>query len=179
VCVCVLKKKKREKKFKRHILASEQIVAYNCTGLREKKCKRHILASEQIVTYANQYKGYMVNDQGVRTSAAHTRLSKKGAAARSNSARATALGEHHSHICISAIFQRGASIKWKGEIVRMYHYCYDPERSGLAGQKPQQVKGLGLRVCKKCHRTAKKCKEASCLAPACSNNSLILCKHLH
>jgi len=82
----------------------------------------------------------------------------------------------YMHLCI---MQRGASIKWEGEDVKMYHHCYDPERSGLAGQKPRQVKGLGLHVCKKCHRTATKCKQSSCLAPACSNNSLRLCKHLH
>jgi len=124
-------------------------------------------------------KGYVVNDQGVRCSTGYKKLGKKGGAAKAKISRATAMVEHHSHISISAICQRGASMKWEEGSVRMYHHCYDPERSGLAGQKPQQVRGLGLHVCKKCHRTAKKCNEASCLAPACSNKSLMLCEHFH
>jgi len=123
---------------------------------------------------------YMINDKGVRTSTAHNRLGKIGAEARDKIARATVLSEHHSHICISALCQSGASVKWEGQNVRLFHLCYDPEQSGLAGQKPRQVKGLGLHVCKKCHKTARKCKETSCLAPAThNNNSLMLCKHLH
>jgi len=122
---------------------------------------------------------YMINDKGVRTSTAHNRLGKIGAEARDKIARATVLSEHHSHICISALCQSGASVKWEGQNVRLFHLCYDPEQSGLAGQKPRQVKGLGLHVCKKCHKTARKCKETSCLAPATHNNSLMLCKHLH
>jgi len=98
---------------------------------------------------------YMINDKGVRTSTAHNRLGKIGAEARDKIARATVLSEHHSHICISALCQSGASVKWEGQNVRLFHLCYDPEQSGLAGQKPQQVRGLGLHVCKKCHRTAR------------------------
>ena len=59
--------------------------------------------------------GYMVSDKGVRTSAAHTRLGNKGAEARSKNARATALGEHHSHMRICVLWQRGASVTWQGE----------------------------------------------------------------
>jgi len=116
--------------------------------------------------------GYMVNDMGERCITGHHNQGEEGARVpvRDKNSRATALGEYHSHICISAICQRGVSIKWKGGNVRMYHHCYDPEQSGLAGQKPRQVRGLGLHVCKKCHRTAQKCRETSCLAPACSNN---------
>jgi len=105
--------------------------------------------------------GHMVNNKGVRCITGYKNLGDAGAEARAKKTRATALGEHHSHICISAICQKGASIKWKGKDVRMYHHCYDPDRSGLAGQKPRQVKGLRLHVCKKWHRTAKKCKETS------------------
>jgi len=99
--------------------------------------------------------GYMINDKGVRTSAAHNRLGEIGVEARDKIARASAMSEHHSHICISTLCQRGASINWEGQNVRLFHLCYDPEQSGLAGQKPQQVRGLGLHVCKKCHRTAR------------------------
>jgi len=119
-------------------------------------------------------KGYVVNDKGVQCITGYKNMSTAGTEARAKKVRATALGEHHSHTCISAICQVGASTKWEGENVRLFHHCYDPEQSGLAGHKPRQVKGLGLNVRKKCHRTTKKCKETSCLAPACSNNSLIL-----
>ena len=126
-----------------------------------------------------QREGYMVNDKGTRCSTAYQRLSKKGVEAKAKISAATAMGEHHSHICISAIRQRGASIKWEDGLVRMYHHCYYPEQSGLVGQKPRQVRGLGLHVCKNCHRTARECNEASFLVSACSSNSLKLCEHLH
>jgi len=71
--------------------------------------------------------GYVVNDKGVRCITGYKNLGKEGAEARAKNARATALSEHHSHICISAICQKGVSIKWEGEDVRMYHHCYDPE----------------------------------------------------
>jgi len=71
--------------------------------------------------------GHVVKDKGVRCITGYQRISKKGNMARETIARATAVGDHHSHICISAICQRVASIKWEGEDVRMYHHCYDPE----------------------------------------------------
>ena len=126
-----------------------------------------------------EHEGYMFNDKAVLCSAAHSKLAKKGGATMAKISRATAMDENHSHICTSALCQSGASIRWERGKARMQHHCYHPERSGLEGQKPQQVQGLWLHVCKKCHRTAKKCTEASCVAPACSNNSLTLCKHLH
>ena len=138
----------------------------------------HILGNATKAAHIKR-EGHMVNDKGVRCITGYQRISKKGNTAKGKIAIATTLGEHHLHICISAICQRGASIKCDGEDFRMYHHCYDPEPSGLAGQKPRQVKGLGLHVCKKCHKTAKQCKETICLAPACRNNSLKLCKHLH
>jgi len=93
---------------------------------------------------------------------------------------ADALGEHHTHICISALCQRGTSVMWEKGYPVNVHLCYDPQRSGLAGQRLRQKKGLKLHVCKKCHRRAKDCMGgASCRAPACSNTSRKSCQHLH
>ena len=44
----------------------------------------------------------------------------------------------------------------------------------------EMVEGAWVaRTCKKCHRTALQCKETSCSAPACRNNSLKLCKYVY
>jgi len=123
--------------------------------------------------------GHMVNDKGVRCITKYHEMGNLGNTAKGKAHEANALGEHHSHICISAICQRGASIKWQDCYPILCHHCYDPQQSGLAGQKSRQVKGLKLHICKKCHRTAKECKGAGCLAPACRNNSLKSCQHLH
>ena len=123
--------------------------------------------------------GHMVNDKGVLCSIGYDELGILGSNAHRKVYEANALSEHHSHICISAICQRGASIKWENGYPVIFHHCYDPQQSGLAGQKPRQKKGLKLHICKKCHRTAKECKGAGCLAPACRNNSLKSCQHFH
>jgi len=103
-----------------------------------------------------------------------------GGAALAKICAADALGEHHTHICISALCQRGASVRWEKGYPVVFHLFYDPQQSGLAGQPPRQKKGLKLHVCKKFHRTAKECKGgAGCRAPACSNTSLKSYQHLH
>ena len=71
--------------------------------------------------------GYMVNAKGERCITGYNKLPKKANTARVEKCKSIALGELHSHVCISAICQRGVSIKWEGEDVRMYHHCYDPE----------------------------------------------------
>jgi len=121
----------------------------------------------------------MVNDKGEWCIKGYYDLSNLGNTAKGKVHEANALGEHHSRICISAICQRGASIKWQNGYPTIFHHCYDPQQSGLAGQKARQKKGLKLHICKKCHRTAKECKGAGCLALACRNNSIKSCQHLH
>ena len=122
--------------------------------------------------------GHMVNAKGVRCIIGYNKISKKDTTARGEKYDAIALGEHHSHICISALCRRGASIYWEKRYPKIQNRCYEPEQSKLTGQKARKVKGLLLRVCKKCHKTAKKCNGTSCLAPACRSNNLKLCQHL-
>ena len=55
--------------------------------------------------------GHMVNEQGVRCITGYHIMSKRGNTAKGKVHETTSLGEHHSHICISVICQRGASIK--------------------------------------------------------------------
>jgi len=124
--------------------------------------------------------GYILNDKGEWCIQGYHDLGNLGGAAKAKIHEANALGEHHTRICISALCQRGASVKWENGYAILLHHCYDPQQSGLAGQQPRQKKGLKLHVCKKCHRTAKECKGgAGCRAPACSNTSLKSCQHLH
>ena len=124
--------------------------------------------------------GYMFNKHDKLCITGYHKKAKLGGAALAKICAADALGEHHTHICISALCQRGASVKWEKGYPVVFHICYDPQQSGMAGQQPRQKKGLKLHVCKKCHRTAKGCKGgASCRAPACSNTSLKSCQHLH
>ena len=123
---------------------------------------------------------HMVNDKGESCIRGYHDLGNLGNAALQKILEANALGEHHTHICISAICQRGASVKWEHGYAILVHHCYDPQQSGLAGQKPRQKKGQKWHMCKKCHRPAKECKGGvGCLAPACSNTSLKSCQHLH
>ena len=122
--------------------------------------------------------GHMVDDKGVQCITKYHEMSNLAHAAKGKVHEANALGEHHSHECISAICQKGVSIKWRDGYPINCHHCYDSQQSGLAGQKPRQVKGLKLHLCKKCHRTAKECKGTGCLAPACRNYSLKSCQHL-
>jgi len=124
--------------------------------------------------------GYMFNKHDKLCITEYHKKAKLGGAALAKIFVADALGEHHTRICISALCQRGASVKWEKAYPVVVHLCYDPQQSGVAGQPPRQKKGLKLHVCKKCQRTAKDCKGgAGCRALACSNTSLKSCQHLH
>jgi len=123
--------------------------------------------------------GHMVNAKGVLRITGYHKLGEKGNMARGKKCNTIALGEHHLHICTSAICQSGASITWEKGFPKIQHHCCDPEQSGLTEQKARKVKVLGLHICKKCHRTAQECKGTCCLASSCRSNSLKLCQHLH
>jgi len=123
---------------------------------------------------------YIFNEQDKLCITGYHELGTLGGAAHTKIHAAAALGEHHTHVCISALCHRGASVKWEKGYPVGFHLCYDPQQSGLAGQPPRQKKGLKLHMCKKCHRTAQNCKGgASCRAPACSHTSRKSCQHLH
>ena len=122
--------------------------------------------------------GHMVNDKGVLCITGYQKICKRANTARVEKCKAIALGEHHSQICMSAICQKGASITWEKGRPKIQHQCYDPEQSGLTGQKARKLKGLGLHVCKKCHRTAQECRGASCLASACRSYANISTRRL-
>ena len=79
--------------------------------------------------------GYMINNKGVRCIKKYHEMSNLGNTAKGQVHKANALGEHRLHICISVISQRGASIKWQDGNPILCHHCYDPQQSGLAGQK--------------------------------------------
>jgi len=123
--------------------------------------------------------GYILKDKGEWCIQGYQDLGNLGAAARVKKYAADALDEHHTHICISALCQRGASVKWENGYPVVVHCCYDPQQSGLAGQPPRQKKGLKLHVCKKCHRTAQECKGGAGCRATCSNTNLKSCQHLH
>ena len=57
--------------------------------------------------------GHMVNAKGEWCIREYSKLSKKANMTRLEKHDTIALGEHHSHICISAICKRGASIYWE------------------------------------------------------------------
>ena len=68
--------------------------------------------------------GHVVNDKGVVCSKAYHELGILGSNARGQVHEDHALGEHHSHICgISAISQRGASIKSENGYPVILHRC--------------------------------------------------------
>ena len=82
------------------------------------------------------------NDKGVPCITGCHNLGNKGAEAHAENARASALGEHHSHICTSALCQRGASIKWEGGLPRMYHHCYNPDNQDWQDRSRDRGGGL-------------------------------------
>jgi len=59
-----------------------------------------------------QKDGYMTNKRGKEVSAGFHELGTLGGAVHARISAATALGEHHTHICISALCRRGASVSW-------------------------------------------------------------------
>jgi len=115
--------------------------------------------------------GNMLNDKGEWCIKGYRDMGILGNTVKGKVHKANALGKHHTHICISAICQRGASISWQKGYPVIFHHCYDPEQSGLAGQTARSKKGLQLHICKQCHRTAQECEGTGCLAP-CRNSRL-------
>jgi len=123
--------------------------------------------------------GYMTNKRGKEVSTGFHELGSLGGAAHALIFAATALGEHHTHICISAVCRRGASVSWqKGFRVYVY-WCYDFELSGVEGQTPKQQRGMRTRMCKKCHRLAKHCAGRDQCRVTCNTTSRKSCQHLH
>ena len=122
--------------------------------------------------------GYMVNNKDMLCIKGYHDMGKLSSTAQGKVHKTNALGEHHTRICISAMCQRGASISRQKGYPVIFHHCYDPQQSGLAGQPARSKEGLKLHVCKKCYRTAKECKGTGCLAP-CRNSRLKSCQHLH
>jgi len=66
--------------------------------------------------------GYMVNDKGVVCSTGYHKLGKLGGAGKANISAVNALGEHHTHICISVLCQRGASVKLENGYAILVHH---------------------------------------------------------
>ena len=96
---------------------------------------------------------------------------------------ATALGEHHTHICISALCRRGASVTWHKQTNKDYreygHFCYDFDLSVVAGQQPKRKRGMKSVMCKKCHRLAQYCAGGDSCRVTCNTPSHKSCQHLH
>ena len=75
--------------------------------------------------------GHMVNTKGELCITEYSKLFKQGLAVRLENLDAIALGEHHSHICISTLCKRGASIHsihWEKGYPNIQHHCHDPEQ---------------------------------------------------
>jgi len=123
--------------------------------------------------------GYIRNDKGRLCIKGYRDIAIKGGAALAKICAAQALDEHHTHICISALCRRGVSVRWEKGYPVFEHLCYDPQLSGLEGQKPRQKKGLKLHMCKKCHRTAKECKKGAGCRATCNTTNRKSCQHLH
>ena len=125
--------------------------------------------------------GYALNEKGKLCIQGYMDLGNlsTGGAAHAKISAAKALDEHHTHICISALCHRGASVRWEKGCPVFEHHCYDPQLSGLEGQQPRQKKGLKLTMCKKCHRTAKECKGGAGCRATCNTTNHKLCQHLH
>jgi len=123
--------------------------------------------------------GYTLNDQSKLYIQGYRDLGSAGGVAKAKISAAKALDEHHTHICISVLCQRGVSVRWEKGYPVFEHRCYDPQLSGLEGQKPRQKKGLKLHMCKKCHRTAQECKRGAGCKATCNTTNRKLCQHLH
>jgi len=65
--------------------------------------------------------GYIFNEHDKLCITGYHKLGTLGAAAQAKNFAADALGEHHTHICISALCQRGASIKWQNCYPVVFH----------------------------------------------------------
>jgi len=114
--------------------------------------------------------GYMINKRGKKCITEAHDFGIVGGEVMIKKRAATALDELHTHIYISALCGRGVSVLWENGYAVYAHHCYDPQLSGLEGQKPKQKKGLTLVLCKKCHRTAKVCKGGGSLPGIMQHN---------
>jgi len=130
---------------------------------------------------------YTIDKHGKQVLAGFQDIGSLGNAAKGRGYAATAMGEHHTHICISALCQRGASVTWtkgtnKGpkKDYRVYvHLCYDFAHSGAAGQIPKQIRGMQNHMCKKCHRLAGHCAGGDGCRVSCNTPRHKSCQHLH
>ena len=127
--------------------------------------------------------GYVTNKHGKEVVAGFHEMGILSAQAKARIHEATALGEHHTHICISALCQRGASVRWSKGKKKDYpvyeHLCYDYAHSGAAGQTPKQYKGMKHHMCKKCHRLAGHCAGGDGCRVSCNTSNHKQCQHLH
>jgi len=57
--------------------------------------------------------GHMINEHGKQCITGFHKLGGLGGAANARIHTAKALDEHHTHICISALCQRGVSVRWE------------------------------------------------------------------
>jgi len=123
--------------------------------------------------------GYMINKRGKECITGLYDIGTLGCEATSKISAAKALDEQHTHICISVLCRRGASVHWSLGYPSYQHHCYDPQLSGIRGQKPKQKRGLKLHMCKKCHRTAKHCEGGDRCRVTCNTTNGKSCQHLH
>jgi len=123
--------------------------------------------------------GHMINEHGKRCITGYHEMGNKGVAAITKIYAANALDERHTHICISALCRRGASVTWEKGYPVFVHRCFDPQLSGLEGQQLRQKKGLKLHMCKKCHRTAQECQKGAGCRATCNTTNRKSCQHLH
>ena len=123
--------------------------------------------------------GYMTNKHGNEVIAGLHEIGGLGGEAKARISAATALGEHHTHICISALCRRGASVSWQKEYPVYAHLCYDFALSGAEEQTPKQQRGMKNHMCKKCHRSAKRCAGGDQCRVTCNTPSHKSCQHLH
>jgi len=123
--------------------------------------------------------GHMINKHGKECITGLRDVGILGGVASREIHMAKALDEHHTHICISALCRRGVSVRWEKGRAVYAHHCYDPQLSGMEGQKAKQKKGLTLQMCKKCHRTANECKGGDRCRATCNTTNRKSCQHLH
>jgi len=127
--------------------------------------------------------GYMINKHGKEVIACFHNTGALGLAAQGRDHAATALGDHHTHICISVLCQRGASVTWSKGTKKDYpvyaHLCYDFAHTGAQGQTPKQYKGMKHHMCKKCHRLAGHCAGGDGCRVSCNTPNHKSCQHLH
>jgi len=116
----------------------------------------------------------MTNKHGKEVVAGFHDMGILGGEAKALIHAATALGEHHTHICISALCRRGASVIWQNGYPVYSHFCYDFELSGVEGQKPKQQRGMKNHMCKKCHRLAKHCAGGDRCRVTCNNQPQVV-----